>query len=282
MITTAEFGGVASAQGLDVSNFQGRYDWAAAKKSTPALAFGIHRVTQGLGRGVNSPDPTASWNHGAIKAEGLHRGGYHFLDPVLDGGAQARYFADTWDRLGLNASDMLWLDNEDNKGGAISAARIAACAQAFMAELHHLLPHNPKGVYSNLNFGMIGADSGLGRWPWWAAHPGGAPASPPPWSTWTFWQWGTRNGVDADAFNGTAAHLDAWISSFRPAPPAPKQDGPVRRLTTGHLTLDQLAKERNTTPQHLFDMAVTNFTARDIGTIAALPLAQGTPYYTSN
>lgn len=279
MIMTAQFSGVASAQGLDVSNFQGRFDWAAAKKSTPGLAFGIHRVTQGLGHGVNSPDPTAAWNHQQIKDAGLHRGGYHFLDPGLDGAAQARYFADTWDRLGLNATDMLWLDNE---AATVPAPRIASCAQAFMAELHTLLPHNPMGVYSNLNFGMIGADAGLGRWPWWAAHPGTAPAPPPPWSKWTFWQWGLRNGVDADAFNGTAAQLNTWLASFSPPPPAPQGSGPVRRFTTQHLTLAELAAERNTTPQHLFSMATSNYATKDIDALAKLQMPLGTPYYTSN
>lgn len=282
MIKTAAIAGIASAEGLDVSNFQGKFNWAGAKKGYPALAFGIHRVTQGLGAGVNSPDPTAVWNHGAIKDTGLYRGGYHFLDPALGGAAQARYFADTWDKLGLNKTDMLWLDNEDNKNGAMHAAAVADCAQAFMNELHTLLPHNPMGVYSNLNFGQIGADAGLGRWPWWAAHPGSAPVPPPPWARWTFWQWGMRNGIDADAFNGTKAQLDAWIASFAPAPPAPQASGPVRHLTTGHMTLAQLAASRNTTPAHLFDMIVHNYTAKDITQAASLVLPQGTPYYTSN
>lgn len=275
---------VASAEGLDVSNFQGRFDWAKAKKGNSALAFGICRVTQGLGAGTNSPDPDAPWNHGAIRDQGMYRGGYHFLDPRLGGAAQARYFADTWDKLGLVKTDMLWCDNETMGS---SAAQTADCAQAFMNELHTLLPHNPVGVYSNLNFGQVGADAGLGRWPWWAAHPGTAPAAPPPWTRWTFWQWGQRDGTDADAFNGTRTQLDDWIASFAPAPPPPKppvgQDSsPVRRLTTGHVTLAELAKERNTTPEHLFSMIVSHYTAKDIGLLSGDVLPQGTPYYTSN
>ena len=40
--------GVVSAQGLDVSNFQGSFGWAAVKAGYPALAFGIYKMTEGL------------------------------------------------------------------------------------------------------------------------------------------------------------------------------------------------------------------------------------------
>jgi lysozyme len=275
----------ASAQGLDVADFQGRFDWAAAVKKQQ-LAFGICRVTQGLGTGVSSPDPDAAWNHQAIKDAGLHRGGYHFLDPRLGGAQQARYFADEWGKLGLAKDDMLWLDNET---AGSSPAAVADCAQAFMNELHTLLPHQPMGVYTYISFARDGNCTGLGRWPSWIAYPSAsAPAEPPPWTRWTFWQWGTRNGDDADAFNGTAAQLDDWLASFAPAPPPPakpvagQSTGPVRRLTTGHITLADLAQERNTTPQHLFSMMTSYYTTKDISRLAGETLPEGTPYYTSN
>src|SRR5438309_7709733 len=89
---------VHSAQGLDVSNFQGRFDWAA----TTGLTFGIHRLTQGLsGPGTNSPDPTAVWNHEQIAKRGLHRGAYHFLDPRESGAAPAASFVADYPAPGL-------------------------------------------------------------------------------------------------------------------------------------------------------------------------------------
>jgi lysozyme len=207
---------VASAQGLDVSNFQGRFSWAG----TTGLSFGIYRMTQGLGAGVNSPDPDAQWNHDQIRAKGLHHGAYHFLDPALPGAAQARYFVARHQAIGLGAADMLWLDSET---AGSSPAATAACAQAFMTELQALCPRNPKGVYTFISFATSGHCAGLGRWPLWLAFPAAAaPQPPPPWARWAFWQWGLRNGVDADAFNGTAAQLSAWIASFAaPPPPAP-------------------------------------------------------------
>ena len=207
---------VASAQGLDVSNYQGHFDWAA----TTGLSFGCYRLTQGLGgQGTNSPDPDAGWNHTEIARKGLHRGAYHFLNPDLDGAVQARYFITEHRLLGLTGADMLWCDNETP---GPSPAETARCAAAFMAELEKLAPANPKGVYTFIDFAKEGNCDGLAAYPLWLAYPASAaPVPPPPWHNWTFWQWGTRAGTDADAFNGTAAALNAWVADFIVPPPHP-------------------------------------------------------------
>jgi lysozyme len=130
------------AQGIDVSNYAGEFDWAG----TSGLSFGICRASQGLGAaGTNSPDPYLSWNWPRIVAQGLARGAYHFLDPYLDGTEQASYFVETVSAVGLETTDMLWLDNET--AGA-SPDAVAACASDFMAQLVSLCPDNPSGVYS--------------------------------------------------------------------------------------------------------------------------------------
>lgn len=199
------------ARGIDVSNYSGQFDWAGVS----GLSFGICRASQGLGAaGTNSPDPTLSWNWPRIKEKGLARGAYHFLDPGLDGAAQARYFVDTAGAVGLETTDMLWLDNET--AGA-SPAAVAACARDFMAELVSLRPHNPRGVYSYWDFITSGNCAGLGGYPLWLAiYQTAAPGAPAPWSSWKFWQYGTADDYDEDVFNGSAADLSAWISSFQP------------------------------------------------------------------
>ncbi len=205
---------VRSAQGLDVSNFQGAFPWSQQS----GLSFGIYRLTQGLSTaGTNSPDPTAQHNHDGIKALGIRHGAYHFLDPFEDGTAQAALFIAAHKRIGLDETDMLWLDNENARNPG--PAQTAGCARAFMAELDKLCPRNPRGVYTFISYATTGHCAGLGKYPLWLAFPAStAPQPPPPWAHWTFWQWGARKGVDADAFNGTAADLDAWIRSFGPAP----------------------------------------------------------------
>lgn len=265
----------ASAQGVDVSNYSGRYDWAAAKASIPGLAFGIYRLTQGLGSsGTVSPDPQAAWNHQQIAAQGLHRGAYHFLDPHLGGEAQAQYFVAEHAKLGTVPSDMFWLDNET--AGA-SPAETAACAVAFMAELDRLVPRNPRGVYTFISFAREGNCAGLEGYPLWLAYPAAdAPSSPPPWHRWTFWQWGQRDGTDADAFNGTTSQLDDWIAGFAP------RTGPYRHVAPGNRSLGQIAAARGTTPGHLLQVTAGALTEADIAAIAGLPLPAGWPWYSSN
>ena len=270
-------GAVASAEGLDVSNYQGHYNWAAAVRAFPGLAFGIHRATQGLGGGgTNSPDPDAVWNHQQIRDNGLRRGAYHFLDPYLDGAAQARYFVGVLDAIGLIDHDMLWCDNE-TPGSSPQA--VATCAAAFMGELVKLRPHNPRGVYTYISFANEGNCAGLAGYPLWLAYPSAAaPKPPPPWVRWAFWQWGLRNGTDADAFNGTVAALDAWIASFLPPPPPPAGP-PYRHLTAAGDTIGGLAASRNTRPDTFLARQAADYTSADFAAIAAAKLPAGVPYY---
>jgi lysozyme len=241
--------GAASAQGLDTSNFQGRFDWAGAKKNVPDLAFGIHRLTQGLGTaGTNSPDPDAAWNHAQISLAGLVRGAYHFLDPHEDGAKQANYYVAALQRAGLRTTDILMLDNET---AGSTPATTAQVARDFMTRLVQLCPHNPRGVYTFISFANEGNCAGLGHYDLWLAFPNlTAPAAPPPWlgSSFRFWQWGQRRGTDADAFMGTTAQLNAWVDSFQPAPVTPSKPNTDGSYTLdGKTTLRSFAHEHNST-----------------------------------
>ena len=220
---------MADARGIDVSNYAGDFNWAA----TSGLSFGICRASQGLGAaGTNSPDPFLAWNWPRIKAKGLARGAYHFLDPRLDGAAQARYFVQTVSNVGLLNTDMLWLDNETAGG---SVASVAACARDFMSTLKALRPHNPCGVYSYWNFITSGNCAGLAGYPLWLAiFQSATPGAPVPWKAWKFWQSGEASGFDNDVFNGSAAALNQWIHSFQPQPqPKPEVEVQSGQLNNG-------------------------------------------------
>lgn len=280
MITTAEFGGVASAQLLDVSNFQGAFDWVNAQRQVPGLAGGIAKLTEGTG----FTDADAAHNWGQLAQLGLVRGGYHFGHPGESASAQAAFFLAEAARIGLGSKDILALDLEVTDG--LSAGQVASWAQAFMATVEHFRPHNPLVLYTMISFATGGECAGLGKYPLWLARPGStAPAAPPPWARWTFWQWGTRNGDDADAFNGTVAQLHAWVDSFAAAPapaPAPAPAGPYRHVTSQPVTLDELAAARNTTPTKLVALAWAHYTAGDWAHLARTDLPVGTRYYTVN
>ena len=269
--------GVASAQGLDVSNFQGHYDWAGAVKAVPNLAFGVFRLTEGAPPlHDNSPDPDAAWNHAQIRDAGLYRGAYHFLHPSLPGKAQAEYFVSEHEKLGITNENMLWLDNETTDG--LGPAAVAQCAQDFMAELKVLRPDNPMGVYSFINFADQGYCDGLGQYPLWLARPGStAPTAPPPWHNWSVWQWGTRAGTDADAFNGTVADFKAWIASFQPKPA-----GPYKHLTVQGDTVTSLAAKHNMQPGSFLSMQGKLGGSAIEDTFGSGPVPVGTEYLTVN
>lgn len=230
----------ATAQLLDISGFQGKFDVKHAKATIPNLVGIIYKLTQG-NYYVN---PDAQYQHDAVQAEGLAAGGYHFLDPAIDGAEQCTYFMDEYTKLGMTETSMHWLDNETAKAG-ISAHQTSLVAQAFMTERQKLAPYNPHGVYSFVDFIKYGYCQGLGEYDLWLAFPAAkAPSVPPEWTRWTVWQWGTRDGgTDADAFNGTVGQFNSWLHSFGPKDPSKPQ---AHRMT-GLKTMGQVAADFHTT-----------------------------------
>ena len=108
-----------------------------------------------------------------------------------------------------------------------------------MAKLVSLRPHNPCGVYSFFDFITSGNCAGLGKYPLWLAiFQSATPTAPAPWSAWKFWQSGETSTHDNDVFNGTAAELTTWISSFQPSVEVEVQSG---QLNTGANALTVIA-----------------------------------------
>jgi hypothetical protein len=183
-------------------------------------------------------------------------------------------------KVGLDNNDMLWVDNEVADGH--TPGQVSACAAAFMNRLHQLRPNNPIGVYTGLNFAINGYDSGLGKWPLWlAAYQPSAPHAPPTWAKWTFWQWGFRQGIDADAFNGTKTNLTAWLNTFRKDPPPPSK-GPFKHVFPGGKSWHDIAAERNTTALHLWQESMGAYTPDDHQALRNASMEQGVPFYTTN
>lgn len=224
---------VSSAQGRDVSNFQGPVDWDTL---SGGLSFAFAKATEGL----TYRDPYFAANWKAMAAHGLHRGAYHFFHPALDPVKQADFFTSVAGNQGLVAGDMMSPDVEITSGhprarllarqnvtavipSGMRTATVAQAAKAFADEVSRLIgPGHPVPVYTNKNVGDT--LTGCGAYPLWIAWPtAGPPPVPAPWAGkgWKLWQWGTAGGVDADAYNGTPADMAAWLASYAPQP-APK------------------------------------------------------------
>jgi lysozyme len=208
---------MADAQGVDVSNHQPSFDWAAAQGR---ISFAFIKATEG----TTFADPDFATNWRQARAIGVVRGAYHFGHPGNPAAAEVSAFLSAVRARGLRPGDLLALDLEvtDNR----SPAQVATYAQDWCAGVRKATGHTPI-VYTFLSFAQQGNCAGLGGYPLWIAEPSapaGQPAVPRPWTTWAFHQYGTttigNNVVDADVFHGDAAALRAFANPS----PRPKED----------------------------------------------------------
>jgi len=213
---------VANAEGIDISNFQPSFDWAAEKGK---ISFAFIKATEG--KTFIDPDFATNWRH--AKALGIVRGAYHFGHPKNGAAADAAAFLAEVRAHGLDAGDLLALDLETTDG--LPPARVSAYARHWCADVAKATRHTPV-VYTFLSFAQEGNCAGLGRYPLWIAEPSapaGRPVVPRPWTTWHFHQYGTTrvglNTVDVNVFNGNTAALKAFA---KPPPPPPAQEEEVQ------------------------------------------------------
>ena len=218
--------------GIDVSNFQGVFDWAAYKGK---IAFAIAKATEG--ETFDDKDFPRNWAQ--MKAEGLVRGAYHFAHPNNDVTTEAKFFLAVVKAAGLLPGDLLVLDLEVTDGESVPW--IASWAKTFDAHVHtatgaHVI------AYTDGSMARGGYFAGLGDSPLWLANPGGGNVPMPigPWRQISMEQTGQR-GVDVDVFYGTAAQLrDLGVPEPHPKPaPAPVAAVPWQK--TAHVLAQSAA-----------------------------------------
>lgn len=203
-----------SAEGFDVSAFQR----TVTRGELSGVDFAWCKATGGAS--LTDPHFTANWP--VMGDAGAHRGAYHELW-AGGGKAQAAHFARTVKAAGLRPGDMLAVVASDYKG--VTDAEVLTFCQALRGLAG---PHHPILVYTDLTAAktLFRTSARFGLWVTWPSPHAPTPAqwAPAKWETWRFWQWGiTRR--DRDAFNGTRAALDAWITTYLPRKPAPPAAG---------------------------------------------------------
>ena len=204
---------MANAQGIDVSSFQGAFDWQAVKGT---ISYGFMKATEG--NTVTDPEFARNWQQ--AKAIGVVRGAYCFGHPSDGAASSAAHFLSVVRAQGLDAGDLLALDLEVSDG--LAPAQVAAYARNWCADVAKATARTPI-VYTFIDFARQGNCAGLGGHPLWIADPSspaGHPTVPPPWTRWYFHQYST-NIVDRDVFNGNKAALHKFAN---PQPPAQKED----------------------------------------------------------
>lgn len=203
---------VPVVQGIDVSNWQGEYNWNQWKGR---IGFGMARATEG--DGGTDPDFGHNWDS-MWWMNGTHtfpRFGYHFFHAAQDPVVQAAHLVATVRGHGLLPGDNFVLDLEETVSGSgendgIPAAQCAPRAVRCLREINTLAPGHRVLPYMNPAWARAGGSAGMGPWFLWLAEYGvSQPHVPPPWSKWTFWQRGDRS-VDLDTYNGDEASLLAF------------------------------------------------------------------------
>lgn len=189
-------------QGVDVSYYQGDFNWAAQKAA--GLAFGYARVSDGTG----FSDPKFSQNWQGMKAAGILRGAYQFFEPGQDATAQANLVVSAVGHLG--DGDLPCMIDVESTGGQ-SSATIVAKMKTWLQVVEQGTGKRPV-IYTGPYFWQDNVGSGaFSSYPLWIAHYGvSCPLIPDNWSDWTIWQYSDGSGtLDHDVFNGTLAELKA-------------------------------------------------------------------------
>lgn len=189
--------------GIDVSNFQGAFNWAPWRGK---IGFAFAKATEGTG----FRDPDFAHNWAGMKAQGITRGAYHFAHPANSPAAEAKFYLDTVRAQGLHAGDLVMLDLEVTDG--LGPAYVASWARTWAGLVHSGTGAQPV-IYTDRSMGYGGYCAGLSHCPLFLAVPGGGNVPLPvgPWGVISFEQTGTRGvpPVDADIFYGGAAPLAA-------------------------------------------------------------------------
>ena len=194
--------------GIDVSHWQETIDWACA---APNIGFAILKCSQGT--------TIADFYYARNKAEclinGVAHGAYHWLEPDIDGQAQANYFYEKG-----NDPDMaVWVLDVEEAG-----AGLMINLEKAVKRLRELTGHQPI-IYTSAgfwNYNTLTTPDWAAACPLWVANytTAAAPLMPRGWTSWRIWQYtdrgtvpGIAGGVDCNRFNGTDAEALAFFGN---------------------------------------------------------------------
>jgi GH25 family lysozyme M1 (1,4-beta-N-acetylmuramidase) len=211
-----------AVQGVDVSYYQGAFNWAGA-----GVQFGAARISDGTG----FLDPDFDGNWARMKSAGVLRSAYQFFEPGENEVSQADLVISKVGRLG--AGDLPVMLDIEVTGGQ-SPATIRAKAQHWLDLVEAGTGKKPF-VYSYGSFLETNLGSGFGSYPLWIAAYGEAcPSVPVGWSNWVIWQYSDGGGrLDHDVFNGSEAQLKALAGDV--APPGPPTAKPTPPTSCGSI-----------------------------------------------
>jgi GH25 family lysozyme M1 (1,4-beta-N-acetylmuramidase) len=142
---TPAAGAAAYIEGIDVSHWQGKPNWAAAKAA--GVRFVIAKATDGM-TGV---DPQYARNRSRLRANAIPFSAYHYARPDTTPGdavAEADHFINTARLDGRNLLPVLDFENNAN---ALTPEELADWAATWLARVEERLRVKPM-IYTNTRF----------------------------------------------------------------------------------------------------------------------------------
>jgi lysozyme len=199
-----------TVQGIDVSKWQGAFDWAAWRGR---IGFAMAKAVEG--DSVTDPEFASNWNGMWELDKLMPRYAYGYFHAAQDPVVQAAHLVATVKGHGLLPGDNFVVDLEETIAGSgendgIPAARCAPLARTCLAKVNELAPGHRVLPYMNPAWARAGGSAGMASWfPWLADYGVSQPDVPEPWAGWTHWQY-TDEPVDGDRFNGSPEQLLAF------------------------------------------------------------------------
>ncbi|GAA1905914.1 GH25 family lysozyme [Lapillicoccus jejuensis] len=199
----------STTPGIDVSGYQGSYDWASSWSAGKKFAY--VKATEG----TSYTNPSFSQQYSGSYDVGMFHGAYHFARPDVSSGAtQASYFVGHgggWSADGRTLPGAL--DIEYNPYGAtcygLSQSSMTSWINAFRTQYHSLTGVYPV-IYSTYDWWSTctgNTSSTSSTSPFWIARYSSTPGTlPAGYGYYTFWQY-SDSPVDQDYFNGTTTQL---------------------------------------------------------------------------
>lgn len=217
-------------KGVDVSKWQATIDWTKVKGAGYEFAF--IRASDGL----NYPDGMFQANWQGAKAAGVIRGVYQFFRPSQDPIAQADLMLGKMQAAGwLEKNDLPCVIDIEAADGQ-SNTTIRNKALQWLTYVQQKTGKKPI-VYTAAGWSSV-LGTALSAYPLWIANYTGSPTAgcplmPDGWSTWLFWQYTSKGGVDGvgsldvdkNVWDGTLDQLKAYAANGTVPPPPQPTDG---------------------------------------------------------
>ncbi|HET7460952.1 MAG TPA: GH25 family lysozyme [Longimicrobium sp.] len=199
-------------RGVDVSHHQGRVDWARVRGA--GYEFAYLKATEG----ATYVDSTYARNRDAARRAGLVTGPYHFFTLCTDAAAQAAMFlAVQPPDHGRSLPPAVDLEFGGNCGQRPPADSVRSQMERFLAVIDSAYGR-PAALYITPEFYDAYLRRAVGH-PLWVR---GIFRRPRYGGEWALWQYaatarvpGIRGRTDLDAFRGTRARFEAFVSPPR-------------------------------------------------------------------